>query len=234
MNKFTKLLFKILLLSILAMILYKIFPLIEDQLYALDSDMILRAIFLIALILFLMYGYSARKRLNNQALHSVLLWLVIFSILIVLYAFRFELESFKTRILTVLIPAYSWTNEQGQLVIARNQNGHFYLNAYTKNHDKIKFLVDTGASDIALTKEDAIKLGFNPDKLNYTRQYSTANGVSFAAPVRIPELTIGKRTFYNLEAHVASGGLDISLLGMSLIENFSDFKITKDMLLLSY
>ena len=95
-------------------------------------------------------------------------------------------------------------------------------------------LLILGASDIALTQEDAKKLGFNLSNLKYTRQYNTANGISFAAPVRIPQLTIGKKTFYDLEGHVSSGGLDISLLGMGLIEDFKDFKITQDMLLLSY
>ena len=95
-------------------------------------------------------------------------------------------------------------------------------------------MVDTGASDIALTQNDARKLGLDPAKLKYTRQYSTANVISMAAPVRIPLLTIGKKTFYNVECHVTSGELDISLLGMSLIEDFKGFKITQDLLILSY
>ena len=115
----------------------------------------------------------------------MLLWILIFVILIVIYAFRFELNTLKDRVLAVLIPSYSWTNDGGQLVIARHKNGHFYLNAYSKNNQKIYFLVDTGASDIALTKSDAKKLGFDLLKLRYTKQYSTANGISAAAPVRI-------------------------------------------------
>jgi predicted aspartyl protease len=43
-----------------------------------------------------------------------------------------------------------------------------------------------------------------------------------------------RKTLYNIDAHIASEGLDISLLGMSLIDNFDNFKITKDMLILEY
>jgi aspartyl protease family protein len=57
-----------------------------------------------------------------------------------------------------------------------------------------RYLIDTGATDVALTREDAIKLGFKPDELNYTRKYNTANGVSYAAPVTINQLTINKKT----------------------------------------
>jgi len=200
--------------------------------------MILKIIFWIALLLFISYVYfSNRKRRQQQAPSTkggVILWIVIFAALIVLYAFRFELESFKHRILAVLIPSYSWSNEKGQLVIARSQNGHFYVYAKTAKGEEIKFLVDTGASNIALTKKAAKKFGFNLSNLKYTQKYSTANGVSYAAPVRIKQLTIGKKVFYNQEAHITSGGLDIPLLGMSVIEDFKDFKITKDMLILNY
>jgi len=165
---------------------------------------------------------------------NIILWLAIFCLLILVYAFRFELTAIKERVIAVLVPSYSWTNNNGQLIIARSSNGHFYLDAIGGKNQVIQFLVDTGASDVALTRQDAIKLGFKPDALNYTRKYNTANGVSYDAPVVIKELTIHKKTFYNVEAHVASAGLDISLLGMSLIEDFANFKITKDMLILEY
>jgi len=198
-----------------------------------DLSTIMQVLFFAILLWFITRSFFSR-RASRESSANIFIWLILFIALIVLYAFRFELETVKNRVLAVLIPSYSWTNDKGQLVIAKHKDGHFYLGAYTKNRTKIHFLVDTGASDIALTKEDAKKLGFDLSKLRYTKQYNTANGLSSAAPVRIPQLTIGKKTFYNLEGHVSSGGLDISLLGMSLIEDFKDFQITQDMLLLNY
>ncbi len=104
---------------------------------------------------------------------NIILWLAIFCLLILIYAFRFELSAVKERVVAVLIPSYSWTNNSGQLVIARSSNGHFYLDAIEGKNQVIHFLVDTGASDVALTRQDAIKLGFKPDTLNYTRKYNT-------------------------------------------------------------
>ena len=233
MNQNNKFLLKILFFGIIIMAVYKFFPYIEEGINSFGTEKFLKVIFLIILLLFFIYTYSSRKS-HSTSINSMILWALIFIILIVVYAFRFELESLKNRIFAVLIPSYSWTNEQGQLVIARSKDGHFYLNAVTSINKKIRFLVDTGASDIALTKEAAVKLGINLKKLRYTKKYYTANGVSYAAPVRIKQLTIGKKTFYDLEGHVTSGGLDTPLLGMSLIEDFSNFKITKDMLILSY
>jgi aspartyl protease family protein len=227
-NKF---LLKILASGVFLFLAYKMLPVIKNYIGEFDSQLILQVLFFIIVIWFLMQGTG---RLNKNSYSSILLWTLIFIILIIIYAFRFELDSFKHKVLAVLIPSYSWSDDQGQLVIARSQDGHFYVEAETKHHDKIKFLVDTGASDIALTKQAAKKLGIDLSKLDYTKRYDTANGVSYAAPVKIEQLTIGNKTFYDLSANVTSGGLDISLLGMSLIGNFKDFKINQDLLILKY
>ena len=196
------------------------------------SDKLLNILFLCILLIYICYMFFTRPQVGY--IKNIILWLGIFCLLILVYAFRFELSSIKERVIAVLVPSYSWINNSGQFVIARSSNGHFYLDAVGSKNQVIHFLVDTGASDVALTRQDAIKLGFKLDALNYTRKYNTANGVSYAAPVVIKELIIHKKTFYNVEAHVASEGLDISLLGMSLIEDFANFKITKDMLILEY
>lgn len=199
-----------------------------------DSYYILKMGAAALLLVFLIFSYVKNRHNSSSNLAGIALWVSIFSILIVLYAFRFELDFVKNRVMAVLVPSYSWTDKLGQIVVSRHLDGHFYLESKTKTNQKIKFLVDTGASGISLTKQDALKLGFDLKKLKYTQKHSTANGISYSAPVRIEQLTIGKKTFYDIEASISSGGLDISLLGMSLIESFNHFKITKDMLILEY
>lgn len=159
-------------------------------------------------------------------------WAAIFLVIITGYAFRFELNYAYQRVMSVLIPSYKWTTEAGEIIIARSGDGHFYINALV-NNVKIKFMVDTGASDVALTSEDAQKLGFDLTKLKYTRTYLTANGENKAAPLMLDSVIIGKE-FKNVGGHVGLGDLDISLLGMSVLERFKGFRIDKDLLILNY
>ncbi len=133
----------------------------------------------------------------------------------------------------MLAPSYSWTTSSGDIVIARNQDGHFYLTGKI-NDMMVKFMVDTGASDVALTREDAVKIGYDLSSLDYNRTYSTANGTSLAAPIILPNIEIANAKFQNIGAHVSQDALDISLMGMSLISKFKTFKIDKDLLILSY
>ncbi len=117
-------------------------------------------------------------------------------------------------------------------IISRSNDGHFYLDAII-NDRKIKFLIDTGASDLALSKKDALSLKIDLSKLKYTKTYHTANGSIAAAPLLLKKLIIGSKAFYNIEGNIGSGELEISLLGMGLINSFQSFKIDKDMLIIT-
>ncbi|HJD55490.1 MAG TPA: TIGR02281 family clan AA aspartic protease [Rickettsia endosymbiont of Pyrocoelia pectoralis] len=184
------------------------------------------------LILFsIIYSTISQNEIRKFCL-QLASWAAIFLVIITGYAFRFELNYTYQRVMSVLVPSYRWSTEAGEIIIARSGDGHFYINALV-NDVKVKFMVDTGASDIALTKEDAEKLGYDLTKLKYSRTYLTANGENKAAPITLNSVVIGKE-FKNLGGHIGLGDLDISLLGMSLLERFKGFRIDKDLLILNY
>lgn len=184
------------------------------------------------LILFsIIYSTISQNEIRKFCL-QLASWAAIFLVIITGYAFRFELNYAYQRVVSVLIPSYSWSTEAGEVIVARSGDGHFYINALV-NNVKIKFMIDTGASDLALTKEDAQKLGFDLRKLKYTRTYLTANGENKAAPLMLDSVVIGKE-FKDVGGHVGLGDLDISLLGMSVLGRFKSFRIDKDLLILNY
>lgn len=186
-----------------------------------------------AVILFVILYNSLNSHGAYFVLSRITIWFCVFLVIITFYAFRFELIIAKDRVLAVMMPSYNWSNKEGDIVIARSQDGHFYTEGIV-NGKRLKFMIDTGASDVALTKKDAGKLGIDVNKLQFTKTYNTANGTSKAAPLRLETLAIGDKIFTNIEAHVTSGELDISLLGMSVLSRFYSFKINNDLLTLSY
>ncbi|MGX6960554.1 MAG: TIGR02281 family clan AA aspartic protease [Rickettsia endosymbiont of Pentastiridius leporinus] len=184
------------------------------------------------LILFsIIYSTISQNEIRKFCL-QLASWAAIFLVIITGYAFRFELNYAYQRVMSVLVPSYKWSTEAGEIIIARSGDGHFYINALV-NNVKVKFMVDTGASDIALAREDAQKLGYDLTKLKYSRTYLTANGENKAAPITLNSVVVGKE-FKNVGGHIGLGDLDISLLGMSLLERFKGFRIDKDLLILNY
>jgi aspartyl protease family protein len=79
-------------------------------------------------------------------------------------------------------------------------------------------LVDTGATVVALTYEDAQRAGINVSNSDFTGLSQTANGVARVAPVMIDQITIGNVTVRDVRAVVAERGrMTVTLLGMSFL-----------------
>jgi aspartyl protease family protein len=82
----------------------------------------------------------------------------------------------------------------------------------------MEFLVDTGASSIALRESDAARLGIHPAQREYTVSASTANGIVRVAPVELNRVDIGSLTVRNVHAVVfPDEALGQNLLGMSFL-----------------
>ena len=106
-----------------------------------------------------------------------------------------------------------------QIVVPRAPDGHFYLNAEV-NGKPVLFVVDTGATDIALSQSDARRVGLDPAGLAYLGTAQTANGVVATAPVRLDSVAVGPFTDTGVRAMVTKGDLGDSLLGMSYLRRY--------------
>ncbi len=105
----------------------------------------------------------------------------------------------------------------------RERDGHFYINAQYKKQNStntITFLLDTGATDLIISLSDAQKLGVEPNKLVYNKQYHTGNGSIWAAPIIISKLKFDNFVIENIEANVINTSTSQSVLGMSIIKEF--------------
>ena len=103
------------------------------------------------------------------------------------------------------------------VVVPRNSHGHFQVDARVDGR-RLNFMVDTGASVIALTADDAASLGIHPSESQYTVLVRTANGTARAAPVELDRVEIEDITVRDVSAIVMrDGALSDNLLGMSFL-----------------
>lgn len=110
--------------------------------------------------------------------------------------------------------------------------GHFQANV-EMNGRSMKMLVDTGASYVALTAEDARNIGINPAPNDYTMRMGTANGESRAAAVKLNFVRIGSISVYDVPAIVMQpGASNVSLLGMSFLKKLGGFEVSQGRLVL--
>lgn len=109
--------------------------------------------------------------------------------------------------------------------IVRSSDGHYWAQADVDGR-AVKVLVDTGASVVALTREDAARLGLRLKPDDFTREVQTASGSARAAPVTLDRVAVAGASVDNVEALVVEAGLSHSLLGMSYLGRLSRFEAT--------
>jgi aspartyl protease family protein len=119
------------------------------------------------------------------------------------------------------------------LVLQAGPHGHFIVDAAV-NGKTITFLVDTGASAIYLTPEDAKRLGWPPQRLTFSERYSSAAGEVRAAPVTLRSLRVGQLELFDLPASVGEQPSEISLLGMTFLKHLDSYQVRGDRLILAW
>lgn len=120
-----------------------------------------------------------------------------------------------------------------EIVVRAGQGGHFILTALV-NGEAVRFMVDTGATTVALTPLDAKRVGFDPRMLDYDKRYQTANGIALAAPVTLREVRIGQLSLYDVRATVLSRPMSVSLLGLTFLKRLSGHEVRDGKLVLRW
>ena len=110
------------------------------------------------------------------------------------------------------------------IVLSPDSHGHFRVDGRIDARP-LDFLVDTGATSIALTARDAATLGLHPAYNDYTITVQTANGVVRAAPVTLDRVEIGSIAIRDVSAIVMpEGALSDNLLGMTFLSRLHRYE----------
>lgn len=118
------------------------------------------------------------------------------------------------------------------MILEGNSRGHFQADVLIEGVT-LKMLVDTGATAVTLTAEDAERAGIHPFPNDYTIQVNTANGISQVARVELHEVSVGPISVRDVPAFVMQrGGSSVSLLGMTFLQRLSSFQVSDNRLVL--
>jgi aspartyl protease family protein len=193
----------------------------------------------VALLIFLGSSIAGSYRGRaGQAVRDVLTWALVALLLVGGYSFREEIFSLGHRVVGELMPPGTALRGESQIEgersvrIRRRPDGHFVVKTQA-NGVSLMMLVDTGASTVVLKPADAQRLGIDVERLRYSVPVQTANGTTYAAHVRLRNLTLGPITLNDVEALVAKpGALKENLLGMCFLSRLRSYEFTTDMLTL--
>lgn len=156
---------------------------------------------------------ASRKNIGRSLRHGAL-WVLIFLGVIVAYGLWEDVRG-------TVIPRQSVFEEGARIEVPMGSDGHYHM-VLRVNDVPVEFVVDTGATEIALTRQDAARAGIDPSELAFLGSASTANGTVQTARVRLETLELGGVVERNVPAVVSGGEMDGSLLGMSYLNRFAE------------
>ncbi|WP_375227909.1 retropepsin-like aspartic protease family protein [Roseobacter sp. S98] len=176
-------------------------------------------IYLIILGLMVISWFVAQNRASmNKTFQAAAVWALIFLGAIAAYGLWDDISN-------TVMPRQTSYADTGQTVVPRHADGHYYLRAVV-NDTPVDFVIDTGATDMVLTRRDAEAIGLDPETLIYSGRAMTANGMVETAAVRLDSVTLGSVTDTNLPAVVNGGEMSQSLLGMNYLQRWGSIEIS--------
>lgn len=186
---------------------------------------------LLILLIVFASGLFARRHRASELVGGLMLWVGLFAVAMVTYAYRDELLGVVGRVAGELQPGMAVVDSAaGTATFRRGMSGHFEVNATINGHTT-PMIFDTGASAVVLTIADAQAAGVDLEGLRYVVPVQTANGQGMAARTRLDSIEVGGIVRRNLTAFVTeAGALETSLLGMTFLETLSRYSVTQNSL----
>ena len=122
--------------------------------------------------------------------------------------------------------------DDGVIEVPLGLDGHYHLTLQL-NGQPVDFVIDTGASDVVLTRQDAEAIGLNWSTLAFTGQAQTANGAVSIARANVEEIRLGDIVDRGFRVSINGADMDKSLLGMSYLRRFERIEIADNTLVLT-
>ena len=160
------------------------------------------------------------------------LWIGMFTGLVAAFSFRAELSQSYDILRGNIHPSVALTTANGEAELRRAWDGHYRAEAEV-NGERMRLMIDTGASMVLLPYEMVQDIGIDPASLDYSLPVITANGKSTVAPIRIDTIRVGPIEVTDVRAAVAHPGkLKVGLLGMSFLDKLYETSFRGDKLIL--
>lgn len=169
------------------------------------------------------YVAQGRSNLGRNAQYAVV-WGLLFVGVVAVFGLWNDMQD-------DLAPRQRVIGEQ-VIEVPRSFDGHYYLRLHL-NGKSVEFVVDTGASDVVLSRQDAERIGLDLNALEFSGVASTANGMVRTARANVAEFRIGKITDRDVDVSVNDGEMEGSLLGMTYLQRFEKIEISENKLRLS-
>jgi aspartyl protease family protein len=161
------------------------------------------------------------------------IWLAVIAVLALGFAYRDVFSGVGQRLQLAFSNGDPVATGEHELVIPQDANGSFIVVGKV-NGQRVRFVVDTGATDTVLSPADARRIGVDQANLTYGEPVETANGMAYSAPYTADRLEVGPIAFQDFRLAINQAPMSSSLLGLSFLRRLQSFEHRDGQLILRW
>jgi len=183
-----------------------------------------RLFYLAAILVAVSSGLVLSRRFSlRESVRNLVLWAGIAAVLGVAFLYQDSLSNIAMRLRGEVMPAEPLTLDVDTVQITASEDGNF-LTMGEIDGVRVRFAVDTGASGVVLSPQDAKRIGVDTASLYFNQRTETANGSGRTAAITVTTLSVGPIVFHDLPVEVNEAPMNTSLLGMSFLRRMKSFE----------
>lgn len=175
----------------------------------------------------------AGRVLRPRHLKYAAIWAGIIAVLALGVAYRGELGGVAQHLKLAFSDGDPVVTAAHELVVPQGEDGAYGLVARV-NGQRVRFVVDTGATDTVLSPDDARRIGVDMDDLRYVMESETANGTGYGASYVAERFEVGPIRLADFRLTVNQAPMSTSLLGMSFLRKLESFHFEDHKLILRW
>jgi aspartyl protease family protein len=184
----------------------------------------LQLLYFAGILVLLGSGFVLSRRFTlRETFRNLSIWIGIAAFLGVAFLYQDVVSNVAARFRGELLPSEPLTLDARNVEITESEGGNF-LTTGEVNGVRVRFAVDTGASDVVLSPEDAERIGVDTSSLHFNQQTETANGLGRSAAITVRSLSVGPITFRDVPVAVNQAPMNTSLLGMAFLRRMKSFE----------
>lgn len=187
------------------------------------GDQAVHVLYLLGMLVLVISAFAVRRVRLGAAVKMFASWVLIFAAAFVVFTFKDDFAALGDRLLVSVRGGEAVPTAPGETRVRLASDGHFWVEA-EMNGEKVRFLVDSGATTTSISVDTAQRVGIRPHA-GLPAVVRTANGLVNVQRGRADTLTVGNITRQNVAVHISESFGDMNVIGMNFLSSLRSWSV---------
>jgi aspartyl protease family protein len=189
-----------------------------------DADQAVHVLYLLGVLVLVASAFAVRRVKLGTAAKMFAGWVLIFAAAFIVFTFKDEFAALGNRLLLAVQGGEEVeTSVPGETRVRLASDGHFWVEA-EMNGERVRFLIDSGATTTSISRETARRVGITPSN-GFPAIVKTANGTVQVQRGRAETLRVGNIQRRNVAVHISEAFGDMNVIGMNFLSSLRSWGV---------